>query len=374
MSSDVKRYRENLQDEVDGAAQYRALADLESDPNLAEVYRKLAATEERHAAFWVEQLRSAGVEISELPPPSWRARLLVWLARRFGSQLLVSVMAASETVGQTMYDDQPETEGQGLRGDERSHARVLQMLAGEAPHGVEGSVLARIEGRHRAVGGNALRAAVLGANDGLVSNLALIMGVAGATSSRTTVLIGGLAGLLAGAASMALGEWLSVQSARELAERQLEVERAEIEAMPEEEAEELALIYQAKGLPEDRARELAQHIMEDQESALDTLAREELGIDPDEMGGNPWEAAGASFALFSIGAIVPLVPFFFASGAPAVLLSMAFAGTALFLTGAGIGLLTGRNVFRSGARQAVFGLVAAAIVFGVGKLFGVAVS
>lgn len=371
--NDASRYLDNLQDEVDGAAEYRALAEIESDEHLAEVYRKLAATEERHAAFWVDHLEKLGVTV-EKPRPSLQARLIIWLARRFGPQILVGALAASERAGQTMYDDQPETEGMGMRADERSHARVLEVLSKEAPAGVEGSVLARIEGRHRLVGGNALRAAVLGANDGLVSNLALIMGVAGATFSRQSVLIGGLAGLLAGAASMALGEWLSVQSARELTTRQLAIEAAEIEAMPEEEAEELALIYQAKGLPEDRARELAEHIMQDADAALDTLAREELGIDPEEMGGNPWEAAGASFLLFSIGAIVPLLPFFFAEGVVAIVASLAFAGIALFLTGAGIALLTGRGVVLSGARQMIFGLVAAGIVFGIGTLLGVAIT
>lgn len=370
--SDATRYRENYQDEIDGAAQYRALAEMESDESLAEVYRKLAATEERHAGFWVERLEEIGQSVPE-PKPSRKARLLIRLSRRFGAQILVGVMAATEKLGQTTYDDQPETEGQGMRADERSHARILSALAEEAPRGVEGSVLARIEGRHRAVGGNALRAAVLGANDGLVSNLALIMGVAGATFSRQSVLIGGLAGLLAGAASMALGEWLSVQSARELTTKQLEVEAEEIEAMPEEEAEELALIYQAKGLPEDRARELAEHIMEDKESALNTMAREELGIDPDEMGGNPWEAALTSFFLFSFGAIVPVIPFFFASGTAAIIASMLLAGLALFMTGAGIALLTGRGVVFSGLRQTVFGLVAAGIVFGIGTLLGSAI-
>ncbi|GBD85561.1 VIT family protein [bacterium BMS3Abin02] len=370
---DAARYRNNYQEEIDGAAQYRVLADLETDPHLAEVYRKLADTEERHASFWVARLEALDEAVPRARP-SLKARLVMWLARRVGPQVLVGVMAASEKAGQTMYDEQPETEGEGMRADERSHARVLSALADEASKGVEGSVLARIEGRHRTVGGNALRAAVLGANDGLVSNLALIMGVAGATFSRDSVLIGGLAGLLAGSASMALGEWLSVQSARELTTRQLEIEAEELEAMPEEEAEELALIYQAKGLPEDRAKELAAHIMQDQETALNTLAREELGIDPDEMGGNPWEAAGTSFFLFAFGAIVPVAPFFFGGGTIAIVWSMALSGMALFVTGAGIALLTGKSIVFSGARQTIFGLAAAGIVFGIGTLLGAAIA
>ena len=152
-----------------------------------------------------------------------------------------------------------------------------------------------------AAAGNALRAAVLGANDGLVSNASLVMGVAGAELAGRSILITGLAGLLAGSLSMALGEWLSVQSARELFAHQIGIEREELLAAPEEEAEELALIYQAKGLPAEQARELGQRLVQDQQTALDTLAREELGIDPAELGGSAWVAAITSFLLFSAG-------------------------------------------------------------------------
>ena len=166
-----------------------------------------------------------------------------------------------------MYDDQPETVETSLPGEERSHARILQNLVGDASTGMAGPALARFEGRHSAVGGNALRAAVLGANDGLASNLALVMGVAGASISNDAVLVAGFAGLLAGAISMALGEWLSIQSSRELYQRQLDIEKREIAEVPEEGAEELALIYQAKGMSAGQARTLAARIMEDEEAA-----------------------------------------------------------------------------------------------------------
>jgi vacuolar iron transporter family protein len=215
---------------------------------------------------------------------------------------------------------------------------------------------------------------VLGANDGLLSNFSLVMGVAGAALSGTSVLITGVAGLLAGACSMALGEWLSVQSARELYQRQMRVEKQEVIEVPEEEAEELMLIYQAKGLPEDEARSLAQRLITDETAALDTLAREELGINPEELGGSAWAAASASFCLFALGAIIPVVPFFFMSGTWGVAGSAALAVLALFGIGAGISLLTGRAVLYSGLRQVLFGLLAAGITFGLGRVIGISLA
>jgi VIT1/CCC1 family predicted Fe2+/Mn2+ transporter len=244
----------------------------------------------------------------------------------------------------------------------------------EVTRGVEGGVLARFEGRHKAVGGNALRAAVLGANDGLVSNFSLVMGVAGASGSGTAIIVAGFAGLLAGSLSMALGEWLSVQSARELYANQIRTEAAEIEEMPAEEEEELRLIYEAKGVPAESAREMAHRIMTgDRATALDTLAREELGIDPDELGGSAWVAAGTSFVLFGLGAIIPLAPFLFLTGTSGIVLAATLSGIALFAIGAGITVVTGLNAWRSGLRQLAFGMAAAAITFGIGTLLGTVV-
>jgi VIT1/CCC1 family predicted Fe2+/Mn2+ transporter len=231
-----------------------------------------------------------------------------------------------------------------------------------------------LEGRHRAVGGNALRAAVLGANDGLVSNLSLVMGVAGADLAPKAILLTGIAGLLAGSLSMAMGEWLSVQSARELFEHQIRIEREELIAFPEEEREELELIYRAKGVPADTAQELADRLIREGAPALETLVREELAIDPEELGGSAWEAAIASFLLFSIGAIVPVLPYIAWGGIPAAVASVVLSGLALFLLGAGITVITGRSALRSGLRQVLIGLAAAAITFGVGRLFGVALA
>ena len=368
--SDLARFRANWQDEIDSAALYRTLADLEPSEQLSQVYRRLAATEEKHASFWEERMRAAGQE-----PPArrvgWRTRVLAAIARRFGTQLVLPTIDALEEADSGGYLEQPESAATAMPGEERSHARVLRALSGGS--GMEGGALARFEGRHRAASGNQLRAAVLGANDGLLSNFSLVMGVAGAQVSAHTVLITGLAGLLAGAGSMAMGEWISVQSARELAGRQLEIEQREIEEIPEEEQEELALIYEGKGMEPATARELAARQIADRSTALDTLAREELGIDPEELGGSATVAAVTSFVLFAIGAILPVIPYFFLSGTGAVVVSALVSAIGLFAIGAAITIFTGRSVWFSGGRQVAVGVAAAALTYGVGRLIGSAV-
>lgn len=362
------RYLDNLQAEIDGAALYRVLAELEQGSPLAEVYQRMAEAEERHAEIWRGKLRATGV--TNLPTtPGWRTRVLMTLARRFGASMILPTITAQERADSARYASQPEAEAAGMDADEQAHARLFRAI-GEPAGGLPGSTLARLEGRHRGAGGNALRAAVLGANDGLVSNASLVMGVAGAELAGRSILITGLAGLLAGSLSMALGEWLSVQSARELYQEQIRIERDELLAAPEEEAEELALIYQAKGLPVEQARALGLRLVQDHETALDTLAREELGIDPEELGGSAWEAAVTSFLLFSLGAIVPVFPYFFAAGSTALIASVILSVLALFAIGAAITLITGRSALQSGLRQVLFGVAAAAITFAVGRFVG----
>jgi VIT1/CCC1 family predicted Fe2+/Mn2+ transporter len=368
----VSRYRANLQGEVDGAGLYRALADAEKDPHVSEVYRRLSAVEDAHAEFWRGQLARIGASAGTLRP-EWRSRALGWLARRFGPQFVLPTLSTLEQRDVGTYDSQPEAVAGGLPAAERSHNRVVQALASSFPDGAPGGTLARVEGRHRA-GGNALRAAVLGANDGLVSNFSLVMGVAGAEIAGKTILLTGLAGLIAGACSMAIGEWLSVTSSRELNQRQIAVEAAELDQVPEEEKEELVLIYQAKGLDEAQARALANKLMANKDTALDTLAREELGIDPAELGGSAWAAAGSSFALFALGAIFPVAPFFWLGGFAAIGASVLLSGLALMAIGAGTSLFTGRSIAYSATRQMVGGLAAAAITYAIGRAIGVAVS
>jgi vacuolar iron transporter family protein len=366
---DVARSRGNLQGETDGVAIYRAMAAAERDPSLATVYRRLADAEVRHGSLWEEKLRDAGAWRGPLAL-SWRARILVWVAARFGAGVVAPTIAGREAKDQHGYDDQPEAAGTSLPADERSHARVLREI-GNA--GLAGPAIARLEGRHRATGGNALRAAVLGVNDGLVSNFGLVMGVAGAGGDANAIAIAGLAGLLAGSLSMALGEWLSVQSARELYARQVAVEREELAAFPEEEEEELALIYQAKGATPEQARSLSRQIVRG-DRALETLVREELAIDPDELGGSAYVAAGTSFAMFAAGAIVPLVPFAFLGGTTAVAAASVLSAAALFGVGALITVITGQPALRAGLRQLAIGVAAAGVTFAIGRLLGVALA
>jgi VIT1/CCC1 family predicted Fe2+/Mn2+ transporter len=368
-----RRYTANLQGEVDSAALYRTLAQTEKNPQLAQVYRRLAAIEEAHAEYWKNHIEAIDQKVPHLRP-GFRTRALGWLAQRFGPAFVLPTVDTLEHLDSGTYDTQPEAVAGGLPAAERSHARIIEALAAGSPGALSGATLARLEGRHRGMGGNALRAAVLGANDGLCSNLSLVMGVAGADLAPHAILITGLAGLLAGACSMALGEWLSVNTSRESARRQIATEADELEQVPEEEQEELSLIYQAKGLPEDLAKSLAQRLIANKRTALDTLVREELGIDPEELGGSPWSAASASFALFALGAIFPVAPYFALTGGAAVIASLAASGVALFLIGAGTTLFTGRGVWFSGMRQLLVGFAAAGVTFGLGRLVGVAVS
>jgi vacuolar iron transporter family protein len=368
-----QRYAANLQGEVDAAALYRTLSRTEKNPDLAQVYARLAAVEEAHAEFWKRQIMALGRRVPMLRP-GFRTRALEWLARRFGPAFVLPTVNTLEQMDSGAYAVQPEAVAGGLPAAERSHARILEALANPSPTGLTGATLARLEGRHRGMGGNALRASVLGANDGLVSNLSLVMGVAGADMAAHAILVTGLAGLLAGSCSMALGEWLSVNTARESARRQIATEASELEQVPEEEQEELVLIYQAKGLPEDLAKTLAERLISNKKTALDTLVREELGIDPNELGGSAWVAAGTSFMLFAIGAIFPVAPYFGLSGIAALAVSLAASGAALFMIGAGTSLFTGRGVWFSGTRQLLIGLAAAGVTFGIGRLIGVAMT
>lgn len=372
-TEDHRRYLQNLREERDSSWLYRGLAEIERDARLAEVYRRMSEVEGRHAATWEGLLRDAGQPV---PPnaPSQRARALLWLARRFGASAVLPIIASTERGASQGYDAQPEARSAGMPADERSHERVFGYLLQTTQGGVAGSVLAQLEGRHRSTsGGNALRAAVLGSSDGLTSNLSLVMGVAGASLQPRQILLTGLAGLLAGALSMAIGEWLSVQSARELYGRQISVERQELEQAPEEEREELSLIYQAKGLEAAAADNLAGRIIADRAGALDTLAREELGIDPNELGGSAWQAAIASFMLFAIGAIIPVIPFAFLAGWTAVIVSIGLSVLGLFTIGAGITLTTGAPLWKAGGRQVIMGIAAALITFGLGRLVGGAI-
>lgn len=371
-TDDIQRYQDNLRDELDGAALYTAIAQAEPDPLRKDLFLQLAQAEARHANLWRSKLAAAGVK--ETPyVPSLRTRLLGKLAQRFGPGFVMPTIAAAEFSDRNKYAGQADA--QSISAEEQGHAAIVQEMAKRGASGpTTGADIARSEPWHRGASGNNLRAAVLGANDGLVSNFCLIMGVAGAGSANKAILLTGLAGLIAGACSMALGEWLSVTNARELANTQIAKEAEEIEQTPQAEEHELALIYQAKGLPKADARRVAAELMRDKKAALDTLAREELGIDPTELGGNPLSAAGTSFLLFSVGAICPVAPFIGLRGTTAVIGSVVTSAVALCAIGLLTSLFNGRNPWFSAARQVLFGCAAAAVTYGVGTLLGVSLS
>ncbi len=224
--------------------------------------------------------------------------------------------------------------------------------------------------RHRDIQGGGARAAVFGVSDGLVSNVALILGMAGAHATVGTVRLAGIAGLVAGAFSMAAGEYISMRAQSELMQRELDVERQAIRHDPEDERRELAAIYESRGIDAAMANELSVKMMRDPDLALETHAREELGFDPARIG-NPLQAAASSFVAFAVGAFIPLIPWLFSSGAAATLWSVALGATAAFTVGAALAHFTGRSWLWSAGRQLLISGVAAAITYSIGHLIGV---
>ena len=364
---DLNRYSQNYLIEMDGIELYRALAAAEKDDKRAEIFRKIVRAEERHAQRWTRLIQAGGGMVPAYRR-SLRVRFLGWMARRFGTDRVVPIVSALEARDEPGYLNQ--TEAEGLPAEERAHSRVLrEMGEGPASHG---DIVGR-EAWHMASRGGSLRAAVFGINDGLVSNFSLVMGFAGAEAKPEYILLAGCAGLLAGSFSMAAGEYVSVRAQRELFEQQIAMEQQELEMSPKEEEEELALIYQAKGIPEADARMMARRIVENPRTAIDTLAREELGLDPSQLG-SPWVAAGSSFVAFILGAIVPVIPYIVTRGGTAFLTSASLSCLALFAVGALISIFTARGPLFSGARMLAIGLFASAITYCVGWLLGVSVA
>ena len=366
----VKRWRDMLASERDAAALYSRLADAETGER-QEIFRELASIELKHAAHWEDKLREAGADVPAAGGPSLRTRLIGTAARRLSVETVLPMIERAEKADAGTYDNDPDA-APGMAADERSHARTLaHLIDGGRPD--PQAQIRRRESWHRSDRSGALRAGVFGVSDGLVSNTALVMGFAGSGTSRTVTLLAGIAGLLAGSFSMAAGEYISMSSQREMYEREISLEQAELEEKPEEEHAELVLIYRAKGLSKPEAEQLADRIMADRSVALDTLAREELGLDPDELG-SPWGSAFSSLFAFAIGAFVVIIPYLAGSGKAALLAAIVLAVAALFGVGASIGALNGRGVLRSGLRQVIAGVIAGGVTFGVGHLIGAHVS
>lgn len=373
---DVQQSLENLKLERDAITLYDELAKIEKDPRRAEAFRTIASNERRHADVWAGKLRELGATVPEPDRPRMRVRTIVLMARAFGTHAVRDMVQALEGDEEELYTAQSSPEVEAIAADEREHAAIWDRLntskGGKATAAQRANDIVAGERWHRAGRSGTLRAVIFGVSDGLVSNLALVMGVAGASQGEGSfVLLAGIAGLLAGSFSMAAGEYISMQSQRELFERQIALERAELEAMPEEEQAELAQVYRAKGFTAAEAEAIAARMFTDKEHALDTLVREELGLDPDELG-SPWGAAGGSFIAFGVGALIPVVPYLLASGSTAFLAAIALSIGALFAVGAGVSLLTGRSLLFSGARQVLIGAAAAIVTYLVGNVIGVA--
>lgn len=370
---DLNKLKGQLQTEVDTAFLYDSIAAIQSDENLNRVLRSLSDIEKGHAKHMLDKVHTLDPK-HQMPLPSARAKFQLKLGKLFGYGSIISNLSSIEKQFAVNAIKNKIENGEKPTGFEHNHLNIIEAVNNNAALNVSGGFLSKFESRHKSVGGNALRAAVLGSNDGLVSNMSLVMGVAGAAVSNSAILLTGCAGLLAGAISMALGEWLSVQSSRELNMRQIELETEELEASPEEEKKELILLYQAKGMSIQEAQKLAEKAFENPQTAIDAIITEELGIDKEELGGSAWEAAIASFILFAIGAIIPLYPFMILEGRNAIMLSIASSVVGLFGIGAAITLLTGKSVLFSGMRQVAFGLAAAAVTYGIGALIGVSIA
>jgi VIT1/CCC1 family predicted Fe2+/Mn2+ transporter len=364
----IRRWKANLETEIDGIAIYRMLAEAERNPERKAIFEQLAEVEVEHERVFREKLREAGVEPTRRGP-SVQARLIGVLARWFGVRAVLPIVRNMEAGAYIEYMDQDEA-AKSLAPDEREHRRTMSRLdRDEVPQ--PAAAIAHREGWHRTGGGGTLRATVFGVSDGLVSNAALVMGFAGAQTDGKFVLLAGIAGLLAGAFSMGSGEYVSMRAQKELFERQIELEREELALSPEEERKELALIYRAKGLPPEQAETTAAQLMKNPDVALETLVREELGLDPGSLG-SPWGAAIGSFIAFAFGALVPVIPFLFADASVwYVIASAALSAIAIFAVGASLSLFTGRSALFSGGRQVAIAAAAAALTFGIGRLVGV---
>lgn len=360
----------NIQTEIDAGYLYQLLADHEKDEQVAIVFRQMSEIEHTHALAFAKKFK---LDPAQLPRPSGRAKTLAFIGKIFGYDYVLGVLLDTEKSISTAIAGARRKSKSTASISDTAHVTILKNILDQSKT-ISGTNLTRFEKRHRSVGGNALRAAVLGGNDGLVSNFSLVMGIAGATSGQEEVLLTGLAGLMAGALSMALGEWISVRSSQELFENQMSLEMDELEANPEGEERELALIYISKGVPEVQARQMAKKVITNTDDAHEILVKEELGINTQDMQGSAMEAAITSFVLFAIGAIIPVIPFFFLEGFKAVLFSALLSAIGLFGIGSAITLFTGKSIWYSGFRQVLFGLAAAAITFGIGKWIGVSIA
>lgn len=368
----MRKLQNQIQTEIDASFLYKKLSEIQKEQSIKNILLRMSEIEQKHAKAFLDRLRTTTPDY-QMPSPSRRAKMQFKLGKIFGYDSIISSLANIERGGALATMKNEAARGESPTGFEHTHLKIIEAVSQNEKSTINGGMLSIIEGRHKTIGGNALRAAVLGANDGLLSNMSLIMGVAGATVNNAAILVTGMAGLLAGAFSMAIGEWISVQSSRELLQKQIDLEAEELETAPDEEEKELALLYEAQGISASHAAEMAQKVMENKGNALDVLVQEELGINKNELNGSAWQAAFTSFFLFAIGAIIPVFPFFFIHGPSVVGISLGCSIVGLFFIGSIITLFTGKNLFLSGLRQMILGLLAAGATFGIGRLIGASI-
>ena len=365
--SDANRYKEYLRSEIEAASMYKILAQFETDPEKSEIFEQLSQSEIKHAQHWSEKLGNPTTDVT-LQTSTPKLIYIRMVCSLFGPKKILPWLARIESkeIGAYVH----EVEGQELLEEEKNHARILSKMALENPDNQQVREVWHTHGS-----GGSVRAAVLGINDGLVSNFCLMMGVAGGTTTSGNldfVILAGVAALVAGSLSMATGEYISVRSQKDIYEHQIDIERAELEEWPEEEEEELVLIYRAKGIEESQAKVIASALMADPNRALDTMAREELGLNPQDLG-SPWSAAISSLLAFALGALIPIIPILFSSGNISIILSAIFSSLALFIVGGIVSVASGKNIFVGAARMLLAGTLAATFTYGVGYLLGISI-
>lgn len=327
-------FYENWWEEKRSAYLYSVMAQSELNILHKKLFLNLMDAADKQASLWKMKMQETNPNVSVTFKPDLRTRFVAYLIKILGAERLHYILSAMKIRGMSVYS--------------------------------------KYHSEHRHTSFNAasnLRAAVFGVSDGLVSNMSLILGIAGASANNHSIIIAGVAGLLAGACSMGAGEYISVRSQREVFEYQIAIEKAELLEYPEEEKEELSLIYQARGVPKDVANNLASIMIENPETGLNTLAREELGINPEDMV-SPIGAMLSSFISFALGAFIPLLPFLFDTATANIYISMGVTAIALFAIGAALSLFTNRNPFLLGLRMLLIGVIAGAITYGIGMLLG----
>jgi VIT1/CCC1 family predicted Fe2+/Mn2+ transporter len=363
---------DSLKDEREATMLYARMAENENKPQKKALYQRLSEIENGHAKLIEKQLLKLGVDVSKLTfKPRVKTKILSFFGKILGHKSLLESLVRGEDSAVSGYatyaaeidDKELKKEFTAIAKDEKSHFRVLSEMESKFEDPLAG------ERWHR--GGGSIRDAIFGMNDGLLSTFSLVTGVSGAAVGNTIVLLAGVAGAIAGAISMAAGAFVSTRAEKEVMERHIKMEKYEINLMPETEAEELALMYELKGVDPVHAKEMAKKIMSDKETAIDTMAKEELGFDPEELG-HPGKAGITSGIFFTLGALIPIIPWVVFPGILALYTSIIMSLGGFFFIGVGRTLVTGKSPWKSGVEMFLIGTAAAIITYVIGGLVGVA--